>query len=523
MIIGYLDEVRFNHLHGWAYDTELGSAPVYICIYINGVLFSCIKADENRADIVANPDVGDSYHGYSADLSCVDGDEISVYAIVYNETNMQELFGSPMTLENNVPIGYLDEVTANSVRGWAYDIDAGKNPVDVHIYDGDKIIAMTKADQKRDDLTSVIGDPNHGFNCTFPKLSLGTHTIHAYAINVPAGVNLELANSPKTIEVTGPAGIWREITGGKLYTAGESLFYMKKFSHDGKLYGATEDSGKTVRFNGANWDVVFDTDSLGYGRWVNSYHLGEFGPFLYTGFRNYFDTPTSIKIFRTEGNVWSHVHEEPGAQQVRFIDDFFGGFITLFSSYSGGWTKIYRKTDPNQRDIGTLVKTLPYWNYGDPIVVNGKIYTGGWGIYILDSNFNMQKVYDVNSDGAASKGATITSIHIYKGAKHATYIQGFRSTTGNGLLLREAGDGTWKVVIRFPEPEAWCQETYLGDFYAGTRKEGGGGKVYMIGDNYVTKVVGTTKADGFFSLRANEDKLYAGTYSLTQVRSYMYS
>jgi len=266
--------------------------------------------------------------------------------------------------------------------------------------------------------------------------------------------------------------------------------------------------------------IDFDTDALGYGRWINSYHLGEFLPFLYTGFRNYFDTPTSIRIFRTEGTKWSFVHEEPNAQQARFVDDFLGGFITLLSSYSEGWTKIYRKTDPNSRDIGQLVKTLPYWNYGDPIVKDGKIYTGGRGIYTLDSNFNLDQIYNVNSDGQAAKGLTITSLHVFKGAKHATLSHGFRSKTGHGRLLRQSSSGIWKVVATFPEPELWCQETYFDELYVGTRKEGGGGKVYRIGENYIFEPIGTTKADGFFSLRSDGNKLFAGTYSLDQVRSY---
>jgi len=40
--------------------------------------------------------------------------------------------------------------------------------------------------------------------------------------------------------------------------------------------------------------------------------------------------------------------------------------------------------------------------------------------------------------------------------------------------------------------------------------------------NYKSKVIGETKADGFFSLRGYKDKLFCGTYSMSKVQSYMY-
>jgi hypothetical protein len=74
-----------------------------------------------------------------------------------------------------------------------------------------------------------------------------------------------------------PQGIWKEITGGELPEAGESLFHEKEFSVNHMLYGATENKGKVVKFNGINWTVDFDTENKGHKKWCNSYHLGENG------------------------------------------------------------------------------------------------------------------------------------------------------------------------------------------------------------------------------------------------------
>jgi hypothetical protein len=211
-----------------------------------------------------------------------------------------------------------------------------------------------------------------------------------------------------------PQGIWKEITGGFLYTVGESLFHMKEFSVNHMLYGATESRGKVVKFNGINWNVDFDTDSKGHGRWCNSYHLGEFGSFLYTGFRNFMDSPTSIRIYRTNGEIWSHVHQEPGAMQYRFIEDFYGKFITILSSYNPVWSKVYKKTNPNSRDIGELVKTYnSIWLYGDPVVHEGKILIGGIGIYEIDRGFNLTKKLDLLDPKTITSYSWIIIAYVY--------------------------------------------------------------------------------------------------------------
>jgi len=201
--------------------------------------------------------------------------------------------------------------------------------------------------------------------------------------------------------------------------------------------------------------------------------------------------------------------------QARFVDDFHGAFLIILSNKDGNWTKIYRKTDPNSRDIGKLVKTYNVWLYGDNLVHNGLLYIGRYGIYTIDAKFNLKKVYNTVAPKA------ITSFELFNGVPHATLIQGFRAKSGQGLLLKET-PSKWEIAKYFPEPEAWCQETMWDNLYVGTRKEGGGSKVYEMDKNYKSKVVGTTKADGFFSLRGYKGKLFAGTYSMSKVRSYLY-
>jgi len=94
---------------------------------------------------------------------------------------------------NIKPVGYLDTATSQEVTGWAFDEDAGTEPIEVHIYIDDKHLATLTANIRRDDLVGkvkVLKDPLHGFRWTPPSLSPGRHTVKVYAINVPPGENI---------------------------------------------------------------------------------------------------------------------------------------------------------------------------------------------------------------------------------------------------------------------------------------------------------------------------------------------
>jgi len=136
--------------------------------------------------------------------------------------------GSPKAFcSNQPPWGSLDHADDQSISGWAFDEDAGETAIDVHIYfnapagsDGAHGVSVL-ANVERDDLCSVVGSCNHGFRMHTP-LSLcdgADHAVYAYGINVPAGVNPQLNNSPKTLHCDAklPAGIARRISTPDIY------------------------------------------------------------------------------------------------------------------------------------------------------------------------------------------------------------------------------------------------------------------------------------------------------------------
>ncbi len=94
--------------------------------------------------------------------------------------------------ENYPPEGYLDMATRDEISGWAFDIDAGVNPIEIHIYINENHAATVIANEKRDDLmgkVSGLKEPYHGFRWKPKDPPAGRLLVKVYAINVPKGDN----------------------------------------------------------------------------------------------------------------------------------------------------------------------------------------------------------------------------------------------------------------------------------------------------------------------------------------------
>ena len=115
-------------------------------------------------------------------------------------------------LTGNNPFGYLDRVTAEmgkiTVHGWAADMDAPNNPIEVHFYtvqDEKRVwLGAVTASEYRSDIRKSYPDINefHGFTATFDTGLSGNVKVEAYGINVgSSGSNAMLWDSPKTVSV----------------------------------------------------------------------------------------------------------------------------------------------------------------------------------------------------------------------------------------------------------------------------------------------------------------------------------
>jgi hypothetical protein len=90
--------------------------------------------------------------------------------------------------------GFIDEVTCQLVRGWAWDSSRPNEPLTIELYDGDRLLKTVVADQLRPDLVDGgKGNGRHVFREATPlELKDGKmHTVRA----VVKGANYELKPS----------------------------------------------------------------------------------------------------------------------------------------------------------------------------------------------------------------------------------------------------------------------------------------------------------------------------------------
>ena len=106
-------------------------------------------------------------------------------------------------IQNNTPIGWLDYVDINGGSGWAYDDNAGLDPIDVDIYIDNQYYNSVTANQSRPGLVNnrVCPNPEHGFTFTLQGLTNGFHSIRVYAVDFGGDNDMELMGSPKNITV----------------------------------------------------------------------------------------------------------------------------------------------------------------------------------------------------------------------------------------------------------------------------------------------------------------------------------
>jgi hypothetical protein len=65
--------------------------------------------------------------------------------------------------------GFVDEVSCQVVRGWAWDPSRPDAPLTIELYDGHRLLKTLVADQPRPDLVGVKGNGKHVFHEPTPK------------------------------------------------------------------------------------------------------------------------------------------------------------------------------------------------------------------------------------------------------------------------------------------------------------------------------------------------------------------
>jgi subtilisin family serine protease len=227
--IAHVDIVNSQSVIGWMMDPNLGSAPMYGQLIIDGKFVSTFLANQNRPDLLNV--VGSTNHGFTVKLPLLapGPHKIQIVALdvvpdasgnlrritntslvtnphALDDTNSQLLMrpifvnippaalppgqnvGGGTVNINQAPIGFVDFADPTHIVGWAFDKDAGALPVNIVVYIDGKLMASGTADINRPDLAKLnLGSINHGFDIASPSLPVGPHRVSVYALDTTTG------------------------------------------------------------------------------------------------------------------------------------------------------------------------------------------------------------------------------------------------------------------------------------------------------------------------------------------------
>jgi hypothetical protein len=177
--LGQVEIITSTTVSGWALDPDLGTAAATVRIYVDNVLVTTTLAN------AAHPGLPAKYgpnHGYSVDLNVSTASHTVTVVVLDNRvSDSQEVLIADDFINNHAPTGAIETVTGATITGWARDVDAGVEPIDVDVYVDGKLAGTVTANQ------ADVQAPNHGFSVDLADLfegdglRFGTHKVELYA------------------------------------------------------------------------------------------------------------------------------------------------------------------------------------------------------------------------------------------------------------------------------------------------------------------------------------------------------
>jgi hypothetical protein len=105
----------------------------------------------------------------------------------------------PIGARSKRSTGFLEVVNSRQIVGWAWDPEQPDTPIQVDVYDNDRLLVTVPADQFRKDLAK-FGNGKHRFLYTIPN-KMRDDKEHVIRAKI-SGTKIELRNSPKTVTLT---------------------------------------------------------------------------------------------------------------------------------------------------------------------------------------------------------------------------------------------------------------------------------------------------------------------------------
>jgi hypothetical protein len=177
--LGQVESLTSSIISGWALDPDLKSAAATVRIYVDNVLTATTTANAPHAGFPAK--YGPN-HGFSVNLDVSTASHtVTVVVLDNRESDSQEVVIADDFVNNHVPTGAIETVSGTTITGWARDVDAGNDPIDVDVYVDGKLAGTVSANQ------ADIQAPNHGFSVNLAALfeneglRFGTHKVELYA------------------------------------------------------------------------------------------------------------------------------------------------------------------------------------------------------------------------------------------------------------------------------------------------------------------------------------------------------
>lgn len=205
-------------IQGWACESG-NAAPLRVQLFTGGArgtgqLYSGFSAEESPGDSSVSHACGTTTgHRFiidiNGDLLSRAGQRVYVSAFAPNGGPVYEVEGSgAFTIPAATTAGHLDSIDASgNAKGWAFDRSKSGESIRVAIYadgkssmgaESGKLVWEGSADLPRPgvDRTYCIAG-NHGFSVQLPSwVTVGPHSLSAYAMNANGKIDAPLANSP---------------------------------------------------------------------------------------------------------------------------------------------------------------------------------------------------------------------------------------------------------------------------------------------------------------------------------------
>ncbi|QHV93594.1 hypothetical protein [Spirosoma endbachense] len=211
---GFLEFANCDVIGGWAIDVNSPKQSVDLDIYIDNAKVATIKADQNRSDVARTYNVsGFELYGYRWSLpEKYKANKALKVSVRYANTNT-DLIQSPTTTPvcpgsspgtdpsdpSGTPNyrGFLEFANCDVIGGWAINLNAPKQSVNLDIYINDVKVTTIKADQNRTDVSksfNVSGFELYGYRWNLPDQYKNNSPLKIAA--KVAGSSFELTQSP---------------------------------------------------------------------------------------------------------------------------------------------------------------------------------------------------------------------------------------------------------------------------------------------------------------------------------------